>query len=318
MTTIAMTPKQQAVSSKDAMDRIPTVSAQRQLTYLADLYSIAPRALPYMPPRLGYTLCDVLGAVLGPRLPAWPCILDNLRVLMPTANEAERAAAARRVMIGMFKNYFDLFRFHALSAAALERTLVAEGLAHIEQALAQRQGVLLAAPHCGPYTIVFAPFIRHFATRALLVVEQLADPRIHQLMNRVRQVPGIDVESLSPTIGRSILRALRQNHIVVLGGDRALAAHALTVDFFGRPTPLPSGPATLALRTGAPLLTGIAQRLPDNRFLARIDPPLLVQRSASLQQDIYDVTQKIAYSMQAYICRDPAQWLVAERVWPTA
>lgn len=283
---------------------------------IVDLLRIAAHVVPRVPPRIGYPLCDVLGAALGPQLPAWPHIQANLCVLMPDARLYERERAARRLIGHFFKNYYDLFRFHTLPPAALDQTLVLYGTEHLHAALAQQRGVLLVAPHCGNYTIIVPPAIRHFNTRALWIVEQLADPRLHELMNRVRMLAGVDVAPLSPTIGRIALRALRQNHIVVLGGDRAIAKNSLIVDFFGQPTPLPSGPATLALRTQAPVITGYTHRLPDNRSVVHFDPPLPIEQSGVDEAAVRDVTQKIAYSMQAYIQRDPAQWMVAEAAWP--
>jgi phosphatidylinositol dimannoside acyltransferase len=283
---------------------------------IATLLASAARIVPYVPPQLGYALCHRLGTISGPRLPAWPRVLANLETIMPGVAVAEREHAARRVIAGLFKNYFDLFRFHTLSPEALEQTMIIEGAQHVERALARGKGLLVVSPHCGNYTIVFTAVIRRFNTRALLIVERMADPRVHGIMNRMRHMPGIDIEPLGPNAGRAIVRALRQNHIVALGGDRAIAENSVTVNFFGRPTPMPSGPATLALRTRAPLLTAFTNRLPDDRSWVRFDPPLLIDGSGSLQDDICDVTQKIAYIMQAYIRRDPSQWLVADPVWP--
>jgi KDO2-lipid IV(A) lauroyltransferase len=280
------------------------------------LLALAARIVPAIPPWIGYPLCTVLGALVGPRLPIWPRVRANLRVIMPEAHEAEREAAARRVLIHYFKNYFDLFRFHTLTPAARDATLQATGEEHVRAALAQGRGLLMVAPHCGSYTIVFGPAVRRFDTEALLIVEQLADPRLHQLMNAVRQMPGMQIEPLGPAAGRKVLQALRRNQIVVLGGDRAIAEAALTVDLFGRPTPLPSGPAALALRTGAPLMTAFSQRLPDNRLSAHYYPAFSLTPSGDHERDLRDATQKIAYSMQAYIRHDPSQWMVGEEVWP--
>jgi KDO2-lipid IV(A) lauroyltransferase len=221
-------------------------------------------------------------------------------------------------MIGICKNYFDLFRFHTLSREQLLDHTVSEGDEHVERALARGRGLIMIAPHAGNYSVIFAPMIQRFNTRVLLVVEQMSDPHVHEVMNSLRRTAGVDIEPLGPHVGRTVLRALRQNHIVLLAGDRAIGENAQIVQFFGQPTPIPNGPATLALRTGAPLLTAYTQRMKDNRSYVRFDPPLLFERSASLQNDICDATQKIAYIMQAYIRRDPGQWLVAENVWPNA
>ena len=285
---------------------------------IAQLLAYGARIAPHIPLRLGYQVCDQLGAVVGPHLPAWRRVLANLSVVLPAVSDTERQRLARGVFAGIFKNYFDLFRYHTLSDDALLRTLVTDGAEHVTCALAKGRGVILVGPHCGNYTIGFAPMIRHFNTRALLVVEQMSDPRVHELMNNVRRMPGIDVEPLSPTIGRSVLQALRRNHIVVLAGDRSLTENTVMVRFFGHHTLLPSGPATLALRTRAALIPLFCNRLPDNRSWIRFDPPLQLADSEGHQPDVRDVTQKIAYIMQAYIRRDPSQWLVAETVWPSA
>lgn len=285
---------------------------------ISELYRYVAQVVPYVPPPIGYALCDFVGTTIGPRLPAYQRVCRNLRVLMPAANEPQRRMAAQRVLSGICKNYFDLFRFPRLSPAALARTTIAEGTANVEHALAKGRGLLMIAPHAGNYTIIFAPMLQLFDTKMLLIVEQLNNPQIHELINGVRQVPNASIAPLGPNAGRAVLRALRQNQIVLLGGDRAIAENAVTVQFFGRPTPMPSGPAALALRTGAPLLTAFTNRMPDNRSYVHLDPPLRFERSASLQDDIRDATQKIAYIMQAYIRRDPAQWLVAEDVWPSA
>lgn len=285
---------------------------------LAALLTAALKLVPLVPARIGYPLCTVLGALLGPLLPPWPHVRANLRVTMPDVHESERVAAARRVMIHYFKNYYELFRVHTLTPAALDALATVTGGEHITAALARGRGLLILAPHCGNYGIIFGPVIRHFESEILVVVEQLADPRLHRLMNSVRQMPGVEIEPLGPAAGRKVLRALRQNQIVLTGGDRAIAEAALTVDFFGRPTPLPSGPATLALRTGAPLLTGYTQRLPDNTLAAHFGPALALDRSGDAERDLRDAVQKIAYSMQAYIRHDPSQWIVGEEVWPNA
>lgn len=297
----------------------PTGHPRRPTTRLtAAILALGARVVPRIPPWLGYPLCVVLGATVGPRLPAWRHVRANLRVTMAEAHEHERERAARRVMIHYFKNYFDLLRFHTLSLAELRAMTAFVGGEHLRAALAQGRGVLLVAPHCGNYTIIASAALRHVEAEALLVVEQLPDPRLHRLMNQVRETPGLEIAPLGPTIGRTVLRALRHGKIVILGGDRAIAENALEVAVFGRPTPIPSGPATLALRTGAPLLTGFTQRLPNNRQVAYFAPPMQFTRSGNDEQDIRDATQKIAYSMEAYIRHDPSQWIVGEEVWPRA
>ena len=54
--------------------------------------------------------------------------------------------------------------------------------------------------------------------------------------------------------GSAVVKRDQRRHITCLLSDRYLSGGGVEVEFFGERTLLPAGPATLALRTGAPLL----------------------------------------------------------------
>lgn len=279
------------------------------------LYALAARIMPLIPPSVGYALCSVFGAIAGPWLPAWHNIQRNLLIVMPDASAAERARAGRRVVISIAKNYFDLFRFPGLTHQQRAASVVFTGAEHVERALADGRGVLVVSAHTGNYSAVVPLAALRFDVEVLLIVEHLADPRVQDVVNSMRRTAQVNVVELGPAAGRAVLRALRNNQIVVLGADRALAEQQITVDFFGRPTPIPSGPAALALRFGAPVVPGHPMRRSDNRAWVHLDPPIQFDRSGDSRRDLHDAAQKIAYHMQAYILRDPSQWTIAQAMW---
>ena len=59
-----------------------------------------------------------------------------------------------------------------------------------------------------------------------------------------------------PTAGTEVVRAIKERHVICLISDRDILGGGIEVEFFGERTTMPGGPATLALRTGAPLLPG--------------------------------------------------------------
>ena len=72
----------------------------------------------------------------------------------------------------------------------------------------------------------------------------------------------------------AILRALKANRIVCLLSDRDISGDGVEVEFFGERTTMPGGPATLALRTGAPLVPAGVYFRPHGGHYARIGPPV--------------------------------------------
>ncbi|HKA85872.1 MAG TPA: hypothetical protein VKD21_18540, partial [Acidimicrobiales bacterium] len=87
--------------------------------------------------------------------------------------------------------------------------------------------------------------------------------------------------------------------------------------FFGETTTLPSGPAVLALRTGAPLIpTGVYDQ-GGGRHHAVIRPPIPVERRGSFRDDVARITQAMAGELEGLIRRRPEQWHLLQPNWPS-
>jgi KDO2-lipid IV(A) lauroyltransferase len=280
----------------------------------ADILPIASRLLPYVPPDLGYRLCERC-ALFAPWMPAWPSILQNLRHVAPDAAEATYRRYARTIVSGLLKNYYDLLRSHALSAAELAATMDVQGLGNLECALAKGKGVIVAMPHLGNFSLIAEPVANLIRHPIVVAVEQMRNAKVHHLLNTLRERGNVEMLEVGPSIARPLLRALRANHIVVLLSERTVAGATVEVDFFGTPAKVPSGPATLALRTGAPLLTAYTYRRPDNRSTIFIDPPLAFEPIHDLRSDVRRLMQVVMRILESYIRRRPGQWLLTEPVW---
>jgi KDO2-lipid IV(A) lauroyltransferase len=87
------------------------------------------------------------------------------------------------------------------------------------------------------------------------------------------------------------------------------------VTFFGRPTRVPGGAATLALRTGSPVVPAALVRDPRGRgYLAHIGPPMFGGRG----DDPSVLMQRVMSWLEAVIQRYPDQWFMFRQMWPVA
>ena len=107
-----------------------------------------------------------------------------------------------------------------------------------------------------------------------------------------------------------MLRRCATNDIVCLVSDRDLAGDGPEVEFFGERTTLPGGAATLALRTGAPIVpTGVYFTDRVDGHHAWVRPPIVVERQEKrLRDDVARVTQEVAAELEVLIRRAPFQW----------
>lgn len=112
-----------------------------------------------------------------------------------------------------------------------------------------------------------------------------------------------------------LMEHLRAAHVVALLADRDLSARGVDVDFFGRRSRMPPGPAILALRTGAPLFTATMWYEPGAACAALRGPLPAPPPDAPLDERVRVLTQRVADELAAGIAEHPADWHMLQRMW---
>ena len=85
--------------------------------------------------------------------------------------------------------------------------------------------------------------------------------------------------------------------------------------FFGRPAPIPLGPAAIARRLGTPLLPVCVTRLPDDSYLAEATPLVTVEETDDPKADQIRATEQVLRRIETFIQAHPEQWHVPHRIW---
>ncbi len=212
--------------------------------------------------------------------------------------------------------YLESFRLPALSATEIDRTFSVEGFGHVDQAIAEERGPILVLPHLGTWEwaawwLALVPKLNVTA-----VVEPIEPPEVMEWFVGFRQSLGMNIVSLGPDAGKDVMAAIKRNDVVCLLADRDIGSGGVVVDFFGERTTLPGGPATLALRTGAPLLP-TAVYWQDHSRHGVVRPPLVVERQGRLRDDVARITQDLAHELEFLIRQAPEQWHLLSPNWPS-
>ena len=212
--------------------------------------------------------------------------------------------------------WLESFRLASTSRDELEATMSWEGVRRIDEALAGRNGVIMALPHLGAWDFGGA-WLAAVGYPSTVVVEALDPPELFEWFADLRRSLGLTVVAHGPDSGRAVLKALRNNEVVGLVSDRDLARTGVEVEFFGERTTLPAGPATLALRTGAPLLPCAIYFERGGHHHGIVRPPVDLSRQGSLRDDVARITQDLANELESLIRRAPEQWHLMQPNWPS-
>jgi KDO2-lipid IV(A) lauroyltransferase len=186
------------------------------------------------------------------------------------------------------------------------------GLEHLDRALAEGKGAFLLSAHLGNFDLAG----RALAERGYAVFPVARAMRNPWLWRRVlaeRERFGshsIDHRrALAP-----ILRALRSRGVVAILNDQySRRSQGIFVPFFGVRASTSAGIATLALRTGAPILPSFAVRDGPDHHRVTLEPPL--ERPAAGDRDaaIAELTARCNAALEAAIRKHPEQYMWGQR-----
>jgi lauroyl/myristoyl acyltransferase len=181
-------------------------------------------------------------------------------------------------------------------------------------------GAVIVTAHIGPWenSAQFGSSAAH--RRVHVVREKEIDPRAQDFIreilardggNYVTHFSGDDL-----TLSFELADALRHGDVVALQGDRPRAGgRTVVARLFGRPMPLPIGPAALARAASVPIVPIFNFR--EGRFLTRVvvRTPFHVAKTADRAADIEGAVHHLAGEIEWAIREQPYQWFCFRKLW---
>jgi len=277
------------------------------------LYRAAERLISSLPRRLVLPAAGAVGNVAydlaGPKQ---QLIHENLaRPLGVAPDHPSVARAARRAFRNYAKYLVDMMRIGDLTEADAADLVRIANVELLEEARSEGHGVLLCTVHVGGMDLI-GPALKRAGHTLHVVADDTTYGRLYDHLAAERAKQNIFLIGWRNL--RGLFRALRQGENLVLFCDGGYRAGDVPVELCGQPTTLPIGPATLAAKTGAPMLPVACRRDDDERFTARGLP--LVRCASTEPAEVFRATQALADALTDVIGEDPGQWYMFRPVWP--
>jgi len=211
--------------------------------------------------------------------------------------------------------WYETFALRSMSTEEVDRRFSVTGREHIDDALAGGRGVVMMLPHMGNWDAA-GHWLAISGYRMTAVAEELKPKAVFDLFYRHRRALGMDIVPLTEggRVAERLVMVLAENRILTLLSDRNLSGRGVDVEMFGESRKLPSGPALLALTTGAPLLPSCVYTTSEG-WHTQIDPPVRIERTGELRADVTAVTRILARRFEEFISSAPADWHMFQPAW---
>ncbi len=242
--------------------------------------------------------------------------LGNLAECFPYRSVRERRAIARRTFRHFGRLLLELLRFSALDDRRRAALVEIDGADHVRHAYAQGRGVLFFTGHFGFWELHALQHGAAFEPVGVLA-RTLDNPRLNTLLEEIRGATGNSCIYRQGAV-RHVLKTLAGRHGVALLIDQHMhSPDAIWVRFFQRPAATTSTLASLALRTGAPVVPVFALPLPGGRYRFVYEPPVQPPDGEG-PEAVHEFTQRCTDVLEMYVRRHPDLWLWMHRRWRDA
>jgi KDO2-lipid IV(A) lauroyltransferase len=238
---------------------------------------------------------------------------SNYKRVKPEISDVELNYLTKLGMRSYLRYWFDTFRLNKWSKNRIIETtyVIRENL--LRDPIALKKGCIVALPHAGNWDHAAAYFCSTGITLTA-VVEKLKPEAIFNKFLDYRSSIGIEPISHKEKTIPILLERLRAGKLVALVADRDMSRSGVEVDFLGGVAKMPSGPAILAIESGAPLLTAYIRYL-DKGIEITFDETIKLPVSGTKEEQINILTQSIANNFAKRIKDSPVDWHMLQRIW---
>jgi KDO2-lipid IV(A) lauroyltransferase len=278
------------------------------------LYLFAWKLIGVLPEKSAYKLSKVISdRIYRKNGKGVKRLRGNYRRVMPNISEREIEDLTKDGMRSYLRYWFDTFRLNKWSKSRIIETtfVVRENL--LRDPIATKQGCIIALPHAGNWDHAAAYFCSTGITLTA-VVEKLKPEAIFKKFLAYRQSIGIEAISHKEKTIPILIERLNQGKLIALVADRDMSRNGIEVNFLGGVAKMPAGPAILALKTSAPLVTAYIRYL-EKGIEITFDETIKLPVAGSEDEQIKIVTQSMADNFAKRIKASPVDWHMLQRIW---
>jgi KDO2-lipid IV(A) lauroyltransferase len=234
--------------------------------------------------------------------------IENLTIVFgKEKTQDEIKGIAKKMFLNLGKNLATVMRvFPMENLDQLYKQVQIIGKENLDVAYAKGKGVVLLTAHIGAFEIL-GTFIG-LNYKSIMVGTKLKDPRLDALKVASRSKGGSKyVHRGENTL--QLMRSLKEGRVMIILIDQDTKVKSRFVEFMGVPAATPVGATMIALKTGADIVPVVVQMDAFDNQTITCMPALEITRSSDAEQDLLDNTLRMNQAIDAFIRKDPSQWV---------
>lgn len=241
-------------------------------------------------------------------------VLENLKIAFPEYDNDR----VYKIAFESYRNFvitlIEILYLPSLTEEDLTKMVISDNNKILINTFNENKGMILLSGHFGNWEYLALSIAAQVKIPFSVIVKDQRNGLVSKWLNEMREKFNNKVVLLGPSI-RQIYKELKEKRVAAIVADQRGDSSGLRVNFFGKQTALHSGPAQLAIKTGAPIIYGLGIRQPNYKYKAIIKLISLENLPESDEEKIKEITQRHTSFLESVIREYPEQWFWMHKIW---
>lgn len=283
--------------------------------YAYVVFSAVARAIPES---VAYGIAHLAGGIAARRSKKRDIVARNLARI---TGEPAHSRSVQKLVTVAYRSYarywLETFRLVREGREFFLDRFRCETAHNLDGVLARGKGAVVAVGHLGNWDAAGA-WVGARGNRLVTVAEVLKPRRMFDFFADHRARLGMTIYPAETGVTEKLIASVEDGAVVAILADRDLKGTGPEVTFFGERTTFPGGAASIALRTGVPLLVagvyGIQLAGGRRGWIADISEPIELPEHRG-ENAVAELTQQVASRLEEGVRRRPEEWHVFQPFW---
>jgi len=241
-------------------------------------------------------------------------VLKNLHIAFPENDIITNKKLAYKIYLSFAITLVEILYLPYMSKNDIAFAVECSNPELIIEKYKEGKGVILLSSHFGNWEFIAISVAIQLQLPFSVIVKPLRNPLVFEWMNKSRTRFGNEVVQLGISI-RKTYQTLKEKKIVAMVADQRGPAEGVKVNFFKRKVAVYTGPAVLAIKTGAPLICGIPIRDKNYKYKTTLVEISVDNLPENYDEKVIELSQRYISYLEKVIRENPEQWLWMHNRW---
>jgi KDO2-lipid IV(A) lauroyltransferase len=235
--------------------------------------------------------------------------LHNIAIAFPDWPSHRHRAVIKAMFRHLGASLFEMVWLPNLDPKKLEQTTIFEGVEPIDEAIRSGRAVVAFGAHCGNWEWM-ANALHVHGVPVTAMQRERDEGGFNDFILWIRSHSGMKtIDRGSDASPRALIQAIRRPNLVGFLIDQSMRAESVKIPFFGLPALTPIGPARLAVRTDALVVSLLARRNANGQHHVIFGP------MTPAGDDPHALTARMTRAIEEQIRAAPEQWVWMHDRW---